>query len=113
MRSIEAVLARSNGHRGTGRLRRALADHHEADLRSDLEARFLNLCRDAGLPLPATNALVEGFLVDAVWKEQRLIVELDGYEFHRTRAAFERDRHRDALLTIAGYRILRFTHLMV
>jgi very-short-patch-repair endonuclease len=113
MRSIEDLLARSNGRRGTGRLRRALADHHDADLRSDLEARFLDLCRDAGLPLPATNVLVEGFLVDAVWREQRLIVELDGYEFHRTRAAFERDRRRDGILVGSGYRVLRFTHLMV
>jgi very-short-patch-repair endonuclease len=49
--------------------------------------------------------------VDAVWKEHRLVVELDGYEFHRTRAAFERDRRRDAILAVEGYRILRFIHL--
>ena len=113
IRSIEDVLARSNGHRGAGRLRRTLADNHDADVRSDLEARFLDLCREAGLPLPATNVLVEGFLVDALWRNERLIVELDGYAYHRTRAAFERDRRRDATLTTAGYRILRFTHLML
>jgi very-short-patch-repair endonuclease len=113
LRSIDDVLARPNGHRGRGQLRRALAHHHDADVRSDLEARFLELCREAGLPLPATNVLVAGFLVDAVWKEHRLVVELDGYEFHRTRAAFERDRRRDAILGVEGYRILRFTHLTV
>ncbi len=40
----------------------------------------------------------------------RLIVELDGYAFHRTVAAFERDRRRDAALQLAGYRVMRFTH---
>lgn len=41
------------------------------------------------------------------------MVELDGYAFHRTRAAFERDRSRDATLQIAGYRVLRATHRML
>jgi very-short-patch-repair endonuclease len=78
--------------------------------RSDLERRFADLCRDAGLPPPAVNTWVGGFEVDALWPAQRLIVELDGYEFHRTRAAFERDRARDGELQLAGYRVLRFTY---
>jgi very-short-patch-repair endonuclease len=48
--------------------------------------------------------------VDAVWPAQRLIVELDGYAFHRDRASFERDRERDAKLQLSGYRVLRITH---
>jgi very-short-patch-repair endonuclease len=56
------------------------------------------------------NTSVAGFEVDALWPPQRLIAELDGYEFHRTRAAFERDRARDAELQLAGYRILRVTY---
>ena len=63
----------------------------------------------AGLPTPATNVLVEGFLVDAVWLRQRLVVELDSRRYHDTRAAFERDRVRDARLQVAGYRVLRVT----
>ena len=113
LRSIEDVLARSNGHRGAGRLRRVLDDYRHVDIRSELEGRFLALCREGDLPLPATNVLIEGFLVDAVWREQKLIVELDGYRFHRTRAAFERDRRRDAVLAVAGYRTVRITHLML
>jgi very-short-patch-repair endonuclease len=56
------------------------------------------------------NVVVAGLEVDAAWRRERLIVELDGYEFHRTRAAFERDRARDATLQAAGYRVLRLTH---
>jgi very-short-patch-repair endonuclease len=47
--------------------------------------------------------------VDAAWRRQRLIVELDGYAFHGTRAAFERDRARDRRLAAKGWRVLRVT----
>jgi very-short-patch-repair endonuclease len=47
--------------------------------------------------------------VDLYWPSHRLIVESDGYETHGTRAAFEADRRRDAALTAAGYRVIRFT----
>jgi very-short-patch-repair endonuclease len=55
------------------------------------------------------NATVAGLEVDALWPREKLIVELDGFEFHRTRAAFERDRARDAVLQANGYRVLRLT----
>jgi uncharacterized protein DUF559 len=78
--------------------------------RSELERRFLDLCHEAGVPPPAIKAWVEGFEVDALWPGRRLVVELDGHAFHHTRAAFERDRVRDASLQLAGYRVLRLTH---
>ena len=43
--------------------------------------------------------MVEGELVDALWREERVIVELDGYAFHKFRAQFEADRRRDAKLS--------------
>jgi len=112
-RAIEDVLARANGHRGIGSLRRAIGAE-PAFTRSDLEARFLRLVRDAGLPAPAVNAVVQApdhprLEVDFLWARERLIVETDGYETHRTRAAFEGDRRRDAALVAAGYAVLRFT----
>jgi very-short-patch-repair endonuclease len=55
------------------------------------------------------NAKVEGFTVDFAWRAQQLILETDGWQAHGTRAAFERDRRRDADLTIAGWRVLRVT----
>jgi very-short-patch-repair endonuclease len=53
--------------------------------------------------------MVAGFEVDAWWPGSRLAVELDSYEYHGTRAAFERDRERDAVLQLEGYRVLRVT----
>lgn len=47
--------------------------------------------------------------VDAYWKKQRLVVELDSWTHHRGRKAFEADRARDAALTASGHRVLRFT----
>jgi len=59
--------------------------------------------------MPQTNAIVLGLEVDALWQREWLVVELDSFAFHRTRAAFERDRSRDALLQAAGYRVVRVT----
>jgi very-short-patch-repair endonuclease len=47
--------------------------------------------------------------VDLLWRESSLIVEVDGYAYHSSRAAFERDRARDAELQAAGWRVLRVT----
>jgi very-short-patch-repair endonuclease len=77
--------------------------------RSEAERRLKALCRAAQLPLPQTNARVAGYEVDAFRPAQRLIVEVDGYRYHATRAAFERDRRKDAALQVAGYRVLRIT----
>jgi very-short-patch-repair endonuclease len=92
---------------------RAILDEHSIGMRitrSELEAAFLDLLRRHRLPLPRTNVVVEGFEVDCVWTEQRLIVELDSHRHHRTAAAFERDRRRDRALTLAGWRVVRVTH---
>ena len=78
--------------------------------RSDLEERFLAVCEAHDLPRPQVNRRVAGLEVDFLFSDARLVVETDGWRFHGTRAAFERDRNRDARLTRAGYRTLRFTH---
>ena len=110
LREVEDLCARSHGRRGIRALKAALADAIEPPAtRSELERRFLDLCRDAGLPTPSVNAAVLGYEVDALWPDARLVVELDGYGFHHGRAAFERDRARDAALQVAGYRVLRIT----
>ncbi len=100
----------TRGRKGTGRLSSLLAHYRPLpETRSELERRFLRLCREAGLPRPAVNVPVAGLEVDFLWPEARLVVELDGYAFHRDRASFERDRQRDATLQRARYRVLRVT----
>jgi len=118
LRAIEATLARTRGRRGPGHraLRKAIAEHVALGLSatdSALEDAFLRVLRKANLPRPAVNALIEGFRVDAVWRTQRIAVELDGWNYHHTRHAFERDRERDAALTAAGWCVVRFTYRQV
>ncbi len=80
---------------------------------SELEHRFLRLCRRARLPEPEVNVRVGPYLVDFVWRAQRLIVETDGYRYHRGSIAFEEDRARDNHLVELGYEVRRFTHTML
>jgi hypothetical protein len=77
--------------------------------RSELEERFLALCHDHGIERPEVNAQVEGYEVDFVWRKKRLIVEVDGYAYHRSPSQFELDRERDVELTSNGWDVLRFT----
>lgn len=81
--------------------------------RSELERRFLALCRRHRLPAPEVNARVGPYEVDFLWREQRVIVETDGFSFHGGRAAFEGDRARDAALHALGFTVLRFTYRQV
>jgi very-short-patch-repair endonuclease len=76
--------------------------------RSELEERFLKLIRKAGLPGPELNVDIEGFLVDAVWRGQRVVIELDGARYHDQPGVRANDRRRDAALTIAGWRVIRY-----
>jgi very-short-patch-repair endonuclease len=77
--------------------------------RSELERRFLNLCRRHAIPAPEVNVRVGEFEVDFLWRDARLIVETDGFQTHGTRSAFEADRARDARLKAIGFEVLRFT----
>jgi very-short-patch-repair endonuclease len=79
------------------------------DTKGEFEAAFFDFCRAQDLPLPSCNVLVEGYLVDAHWPGTRVIVELDSWEFHHTRTAFEADRERSAALGAAGYTVIPVT----
>lgn len=104
---VESLLARAAG-RATARLRR-LVEPVEPPTRSHFEDAFLDFARGFGLPRPEVNQRIAGHEVDMLWRERRLIVELDGYTFHSSRTAFEHDRRRDADLQAAGYRVVRIT----
>lgn len=77
--------------------------------RSQAEELFLKLVRQAQLPAPQVNARRHGFELDFFWEAQRVAVEIDGFAFHGTRRAFERDRRRDARLQAAGISTMRVT----
>jgi very-short-patch-repair endonuclease len=109
-REIEEAIGRCPTRRGIARLQVIL--HQEGGprrTRSWGERRTLSLVRQAGLPVPITNTLLHGHQVDALWPTEKLVVETDGWDFHRDRAAFENDRARDATHVANGYRVLRFT----
>jgi very-short-patch-repair endonuclease len=103
--SLRGLVARHPRHRGIVKLR----NPGPSLTRSELEARFIAFLDHADLARPSVNARVESFEVDFVWHEQRLIAELDGYAFHSTRVAFERDRARDRRLQARGWRVVRIT----
>jgi predicted transcriptional regulator of viral defense system len=115
--ALTDVIARNPTAPGAGTLRSTLAEHYPGSTptRSELEERFLPIVRGAGLPLPELNVdvvLPDGgpaIKADALWRAQRLIVELDGRGTHGTRQAFERDRYRDQRAVVGGWRVIRFT----
>jgi predicted transcriptional regulator of viral defense system len=111
MQALEQVCARGRGRHALRPIRRLIAmSRLPPTTRSPLEDHFTGFCQKHQLPPPATNVLILGLEVDALWPRQRLIVELDGFAFHRHHAAFERDRARDSALQAAGYRVVRLTH---
>ena len=77
--------------------------------RSELERRFFALVRRHSLPAPLPQQIIGAYTVDFLWPDRSLIVEVDGWETHGTRTAFEDDRARDAWLMARGYRVVRFT----
>ena len=109
--SLDDLVARHPGRRGARALHDILAARRigQHRTRSDLEAAFLALVDAHGLPRPQTNRRTGPGEVDAVWPEQGLIAELDGFEAHGTRQAFEKDRARDRELVAQGWRVVRIT----
>jgi predicted transcriptional regulator of viral defense system len=112
--AVNDVLERANGRRGARALRNAIAAYEPSTQKSELERRFKALLASTTeIPIPTFNAAVEGekatHEVDAFWPQQRLAVQLDGFEFHRTRRDRERDADSDADLELAGLRVMRLT----
>jgi len=111
VRELEEACERGRGRRALRPVRRLLLElGAPVEGRSPLEIRFGEFLRARRLPAPAQNVDVLGHEVDVLWPDAKLIVELDSWEFHGDRAAFERDRARDPKLLIAGYRTIRVTH---
>lgn len=116
MRSVLDVVQRAGGHNGAGRLRLLLERHHLGSTvsQSGLEELFLALIDGAGMQRPELNVHMpvpgEELKVDCLWRDKRLVVELDSRRYHHLNPrAFTEDRRRDRVLRMAGYETFRFT----
>jgi predicted transcriptional regulator of viral defense system len=105
---VETVLARRPNAMGAAKLRRVIHGEVRVSL-SKLERAFLALLREEGLELPETNCPAGGRRVDARWPGSRLTVELDSYRYHRSRRAWEQDRHREREAYARGDQLRRYT----
>jgi len=113
--SIRDLLQRYPRRRGAATVRTLLDQGAETRgvTKRELEERFALFVDRHGLPPPRRNAdlAVRGrfFNVDCLWSDAGLVVELDGRAVHETRKAFERDRGRDRLMLVEGWRVMRVT----
>ncbi len=114
--SLWDLLDRYPGKRGSRNLRFALkriTEEPSGRKRSKLEERFAPFLRRYHLPVPRFNDWIllgpKRYQVDCHWPQRHLIVELDGWEGHSSRSAFQDDRARDRKLKVAGYSVIHLT----
>jgi len=110
LREMEDLLKRSKGHRGIRRLRQVLEHGDisgENQSKSDLEKLFARVCAQHGLPKPAINRWIllgdEYHQVDFLWREKKVVIEVDSKRYHHTGWKLARDARRDELLPLHGY----------
>lgn len=82
-------------------------DHISDKTESDLERDFAGICDRYGIPRPETQVRIGRYRVDFLWREQGLVVETDGYVYHRGRQAMRDDNDRDIELELLGLRVIR------
>ena len=104
---LAAVIEREPRRKGAPVIRALLDDPRMT--RSERERALLRLIDQAQLPRPLTNVRLHGFLVDAYWPAERLVLEFDGWKAHRHRHAFEKDRRRDQVMLANALRAMRVT----
>jgi Protein of unknown function (DUF559) len=111
--TLRIALDRHAGEPGV-RLLRAVLDKHTFRLSDDeLELLFRPIAASAGLPVPLTKQWVNDFEVDFFWPALGLVVETDGWRYHRTPAAQTRAARRDQAHTASGLTPLRFSHWQI
>src|SRR5204863_177204 len=117
MRAVKDQLDRNRTRRAARRTRALINEHYigETITLSEFEEAMIPLIRNASLPMPNINQWIvlddgePAIRADFCWPDQRVVVETDGWQTHRTRQAFERDRRRDQRLAAAGWHVLRIT----
>lgn len=89
--------------------RRQLLEDSRTEPWSEAEREAHRQLRRAGITGWVANARVLDYYVDILFRSERLVLEIDGWEAHGTRQAFEDDRKRRNRLQLAGYVVLNFT----
>jgi predicted transcriptional regulator of viral defense system len=108
--AIDLLLDRRPRSSGAKRLCEAIDLYRDPVFdRARSELLFLDLVKKSGLPRPALNIWVDHFEIDAYWEDERFAVEVDGWETHGTRQAFEEDRVRIEDMKLAGIDTIRIT----
>lgn len=108
--ALRAEVDRYLGEPGVKALRTLLDKRTFRLSDSELEVLFRPIALEAGLPLPLTKEIVNGFEVDFFFPGLGLVVETDGLRYHRTPSTQTRDARRDRAHTLAGMTPVRFTH---
>ncbi|HET7051917.1 MAG TPA: type IV toxin-antitoxin system AbiEi family antitoxin domain-containing protein [Solirubrobacteraceae bacterium] len=107
---IKAVLAAYPHRPGAPRLSALLDSDRPTSLTSSTpEERLFRQMRKGNLPIPEVNARVGNYTADFLWRAHKVILEIDGYQYHHTRAAFERDHRRDAEHQREDFLVIRVT----
>jgi len=109
--TMPSVIDAANGRHGLKALKQALRLTRPQDVltRSELERRALKLIATTGLPIPDVNQRLHGYEVDLLWRDARLVVELDSRPHHGTDIALDRDTRRAGDLMAHGWRVGRLT----
>jgi very-short-patch-repair endonuclease len=109
-RELRQQLERNRGRPGTPALRELLGmPDGRQRTRSPAERHLLRLLRREGLEGYELNARIHGYEVDVLWRSEGLALEIDGYDAHRGRIAFERDRLKAATLEAHGVLVMPIT----
>jgi very-short-patch-repair endonuclease len=96
-------------HHPGSRLVREILLGQRGVTRSELEDKFVRFLKRFDIQQPELNVPMYGRVVDAFFREEGVIVELDGYESHKDRVTFERDREKDADAAADGLATVRIT----
>ena len=110
LHAIRIALLRYPGRRGCALLADLTDEARSSRIsRSEGEEGMLALVRKAGLPEPELNVRLGRWTVDFLWRREKVVVEIDGYRYHSSRAKLERDHDKDVALRRSGLEVLRFT----
>ncbi|HET9593910.1 MAG TPA: type IV toxin-antitoxin system AbiEi family antitoxin domain-containing protein [Solirubrobacterales bacterium] len=108
--AIDQLLARRARVPGAAQLKQALVLYRKPVFdRARSELLFLDALEKEGERLPVLNSWVGEWEIDAYWEAERFAIEVDGWETHGSREAFESDRLRQEEMKLVGIDCIRIS----